>query len=212
MKRILAILDASHFPDTELRSFHYMAGLSGGELTEIFLEDIVAGSNNGIPVATVVTESRFAALLLINQQTSFAELASSQPPEFVKDTLTEAECPVMIVPENTAPVNEIIFTYNGTHSSMYAIRQFTQLFPSLSDIPAQVVYVIENGNGEIPDKKLLTAYMEQHYRHVSYTVMEGEPAPALLGLLLHSMHGRLWTKQSLPFLPSQSCRQYPADV
>lgn len=139
----------------------------------------------GSPVAEVIDESRFADLLLINNNTSFAALRDTNPPKFVKDVLAEAQCPVLVLPEKITPVKELLFAYNGTFSSMYAIKQFTQLFPELRHLPVRVIYVAENGKQTMPQEKRLKEYMEHHYDHVKYVVLTGEPATVFLTLLMH---------------------------
>lgn len=139
----------------------------------------------GIPIQEIIAESRFADLLLISHNTSFATLFDSNPTRFVKDALAEAECPVIVTPEKLNPAREVIFAYNGTSSSMYAIRQFTQLFPGMRDIPVQVIYVVEGGAKALPHEKLLKNYLEIHYDEVKYTVLNGEPRAEFLAQLMH---------------------------
>lgn len=147
--------------------------------------DIKVKETAGTPVEKVIEESRFSDLLLINNSTSFATLSDANPPRFVKDLLAGAECPVMVLPEVLSPIKEIIFSYNGTFSSMYAIKQFTQLFPGYSDMPVKVVYVAENNRETIPWEPKLREYLDMHYDTVAYTIVKGEPATEFMALLIH---------------------------
>jgi len=139
----------------------------------------------GEPVEEVLKESRFADLLLISNATSFALLRDSNPPEFVKDVLAHAQCPVMVMPDKIHPIRELVFAYNGTFSSMYAIRQLTQLFNNFSDAFVNVVYVAEGDNQQIPQEKLLREYLELHFEEIRFTVLKGNPSAELLALLMH---------------------------
>ncbi|HEY9258566.1 universal stress protein [Chitinophaga sp.] len=136
------------------------------------------------PVEEVVATSRFADLLMVSNSTSFAALSDSYPPRFVKDLLVEAVCPVLVLPDVLSPIKEIIFSYNGTYSSIYAIRQFTLLFPGFADMPVKVVYVAENDETAIPFEYQLRNYLETHYDRVEFVMMHGEPATAFLALLI----------------------------
>lgn len=136
------------------------------------------------PVEEVVAASRFADLLLISNSTSFTALSDSNPPRFVKDLLVEAACPVLVLPEVLTPIKEIIFSYNGSYSSIYAIRQFTLLFPGLADIPVKVVYVAEDNERAIPFEHQLKDYLKTHYDKVDFEMMTGEPATVFLALLI----------------------------
>ncbi|TWF42293.1 universal stress protein family protein [Chitinophaga polysaccharea] len=146
--------------------------------------DIIVKESVSSPVTEIVNASRYADLILVNNSTSFAALSDSNPPRFVKDILADAECPVMVLPDVPVPVKEIIFSYNGTYSSIYAIRQFTLLFPEYADTRVRVVYVTENDQAAIPFKKDLKAYLDAHYSHVDYAILNGEPATEFLALLI----------------------------
>lgn len=140
---------------------------------------------SGHPGEEVVRESSYADLLLINHDTSFALLGSAEtdPPVFVKDMLAKAQCPVIVMPETFVRPREIIFSYNGSSSSMYAIRRFTNLFPEYWDMPVTVVYVDEEDKGVIPGEASLKAYLEPHYEDTTYTLLKGSPSSAFLSLL-----------------------------
>ena len=140
---------------------------------------------SGKPLKEAIIESRFADLLLVSNTTSFAFLYDTDPPHFVKDVLAEAQCPVIVLPEQCSRIKDVIFAYNGTFSSMYAIRQFTQLFPEMYDIPVQAVYVEEGNSQAIPQERLLKDYLDHHYENVSYNVLKGEPAAEFMAMLIH---------------------------
>lgn len=146
--------------------------------------DVAVRSLPGVPAAEVLAESRFADLLVIRNNLSFAVLPDTNPPMVVRELLAHAECPVMVIPETVHYMQEIVFTYNGTFSSMYAIRQFTQIFDGLSEVPAKVVYVIENQDKKILFGKLLKEYLTHHYENVTFQSLEGTPSGELMALTL----------------------------
>lgn len=180
-----ALLRESIAERDRLRKEHldYLFTICGDGEVEFTLHESI-----GSPVQKVVEESRFADLLLISSSTSFATLYDSKPPQFVKDVLVLAQCPVMVLPEKGIRIKELIFSYNGTFSSMYAIRQFTQLFPDLSDIPVNLVYVAEGNHTTLPNESLVMSYLDNHYDEVKYTVLQGDPAAEFLNLLSHHRH------------------------
>lgn len=147
--------------------------------------DVTVRPLPGVPATEVLAESRFADLLLVRNNTSFAVLNETNPPVFVKDMLADAECPVMIIPETVHYFTEIIFTYNGTLSSMYSIRQFTQIFNDLSEVPVKVVYVQEKDNKALPSGKLLKEYLMSHYEDVVFESLKGKPSAELLAQTMH---------------------------
>lgn len=132
---------------------------------------------DGVPVMETLAETRFADLLVIKNTTSFALLREdTKPPRFVKDLLAGAQCPVMVIPEAMPYFRNIVFTYNGSYSSAYAIRQFTLVFDDLSETPVKVLYVIEGNNKKIPSGKMIKEYLGHHYEEVIFKSLEGNPA------------------------------------
>ncbi|RPE08906.1 universal stress protein [Chitinophaga lutea] len=132
-----------------------------------------------------IAESRLADLLLVRNTTTLGWLHDTNPPKFVKDLLAEAECPVMVVPEVVQHIREIIFTYNGTLSSSYAIRQFSQVFDDLSEVPVEVVYVEEGDDKTLPSGDLLKDYLQHHYDRVTYRNLVGTPSAELQLIAIH---------------------------
>ncbi len=152
--------------------------------------DVTIREIPGVPAAEALEESRFADLLLVRSNTTFSVIKDSNPTRFVKDLLVEAQCPVMVVPETTHFIREIMFSYNGTFSSMFAIRQFTDLFgDTLSEVPVKVVYITEGDEKKIPFGKLVKEYLNHHYEEITYHSLEGKPAAELLGLTLQNTNG-----------------------
>ncbi|NOT90207.1 universal stress protein [Ferruginibacter sp.] len=129
--------------------------------------------DRGIPINELVEESRFADLLITDAATSFSKQYDGIPSEFVKDVLKKAECPVVIAPESFGAINEIIFAYNGSSSSVFAIKQFTYLFPQLCHTKAIIIKVTENGEWNGTDKHHLTEWLKDHYTDLEFEALKG---------------------------------------
>ncbi|MCF3107661.1 hypothetical protein LL912_02600 [Niabella sp. CC-SYL272] len=48
---------------------------------------------------------------------------------FAWSLLQVAECPVVVVSDQTPDIEEIVLTYDGSASSLFAFRRFAHLFP-----------------------------------------------------------------------------------
>ncbi len=139
-----------------------------------------------MPLEEIIRESKFADLLLIENNISFNKLFESDPPRFVKEVLRESQCPVLLLPSEKKDVKELFFAYNGTASSMYAIRSFTNLFNDYTNKPVTIMFVDEHKKGIIPDEKLLKEYMQCHYKTWTTTIINGdEPAFELMSFLMN---------------------------
>lgn len=136
------------------------------------------------PVEEVMLLSRFADLLLMNSNTSFAALTDTIPPGFVKEMLAGSQCPVLVLPDKIPPVKEIIFSYNGSYSSMFAIKCFTLMFPDFCKMPVKVVYVTDDEQpADMPFTENLKSYLEAHYPEIDYVILQGDPPESLLNYL-----------------------------
>lgn len=140
--------------------------------------------DSGEPAAGLIKESRFADVIVLNAETSFNETFDGVPTEFVKQVLKKAECPVIIAPETLDPVEEIIFAYNGRPSCVFAIKQFTYLFPEFHDKNIIVVQVNESGQFDDPDRYKFTEWLQSHYTHVHFETLKGKPDVELIKYLL----------------------------
>lgn len=140
--------------------------------------------DRGVPLYELINESRFADVLVIDADTSFKKRYDGTPSEFVKDILSKAECPVIVAPERFEGVDEIVFTYHGTSSSMFAIKQFTYLFPELKDRKISVIQVNKEGEWHDADKCKLKEWLKVHYSDISFEALKGETDSTLFDCLL----------------------------
>jgi len=131
-------------------------------------------NDKGFAAEEVILESRFADLVLLGKELSFPFLFDTEPSEFVKNVLSNAQCPVLVIPEDMSVVKGVIFTYNGTFSSMYAIKAFADIFPDLVAKDATVVYVCEKGHDTIPHEKLLKEYLDSYNKNIIYKIFSGK--------------------------------------
>jgi hypothetical protein len=134
-------------------------------------------------VSEIINESRFADLLITNQDISFSDLYETDPSFFIKNLMADAQCPVLKLPENVEAFNEVVFSYNGTLSSMYAIKQFTRFFSPMVHKKVSVIYVAEHDELEIPYREQLDKYLKAYYQEIEYTVLEGIPDKVFLNTL-----------------------------
>ncbi|PZR25515.1 MAG: hypothetical protein DI535_17660 [Citrobacter freundii] len=135
------------------------------------------------PVSEAIRESRFADLLIADADTAFSKLQKSTPSAFVKRILRATACPVIVVPENVQPVQEIIFAYDGTASSMFAVRQFTYLFPELSSIKLIVLNASEREEAEIMLPPQLEEWLRAHYTSFVFEELHGKRLEILMDFL-----------------------------
>jgi len=140
--------------------------------------------DRGVPRAEIIGESRFADIIVVDPETSFAQRVESIPARFVSDILVDAECPVVLSPNSFDRIDEIVFAYNGTASSVFAIKQFTYLFPEYREKNVHVVNVRQEDDKSIEDSFKMKEWLNEHYPQLEFHLLKGGPTDELFGYLL----------------------------
>jgi hypothetical protein len=140
--------------------------------------------DRGIPVGDILLESRFADVIVVDPETSFQNVNKSFPDRFIRDILLAAECPVVVSPYQFEALNEVIFAYDGTSSSVYAIKQFTYLFPEFKQKRVVVVNVRNDEDSAIEEQYKMKEWLSAHYDEVELAVLKGGASDELFGFLL----------------------------
>ena len=138
----------------------------------------------GIPEDEILTESRFADLLIVDAEMTFEDCRESTPTKFVRDMLPKVECPAVIAPFSFYGVEEIVLAYDGSASSVYAIKQFAYLFPELTDNKLTILQVNQKEHLPIIDKEKLSELLQLHFTAIDFYILQGKPADEIFGYLL----------------------------
>ena len=130
--------------------------------------------DRGLPSDELVEESRFADLLIIEPGLSFRKKLEGVPSGFVKAVLVEAECPVIIAPESFEGISEIVFSYDGSRSSVFAMKQFTYLFPQLCNKKVSLLEVNKGDEFVVKEKPKVAEWLKTYYSDIHFEVLQGE--------------------------------------
>lgn len=139
-------------------------------------------------LAELIQETRFADLLIISSELFYENIDKDQPNDYLKKVLHDAECPVLLVPESFAEPTSVLLSYDGKASSVYAIKQFSYLFPQCCNMGAMLFH--SNGN-EIPQADRLRELVERHYQPVDIEQLNEEDSAALHDWMLDNRHAIL---------------------
>jgi hypothetical protein len=110
-----------------------------------------------------VEETRFADLLLVSSDLFYKNIAATQPNYYLEELLKKAECPVMLVAENYKQPSQVLLSYDGGESAMFAIKQFAYLFPELANMETILLSVTEDKPEELPEYGMVTELLARHY-------------------------------------------------
>jgi len=139
--------------------------------------------DGGNPAGKLIEESRFADLLVLDAAMSFHKHYEGIPTEFAREVLKKAECPVIIAPESFDAIDEIIFSYDSSSSSLFAIKQFTYLFSQLKDKKVTILQVNESGEWQSENKNKLKEWLREHYTDLQFVALKGKSEIVLFDYL-----------------------------
>ncbi|MHA4844134.1 hypothetical protein ACX0G7_08220 [Flavitalea antarctica] len=140
--------------------------------------------DSGLPLEELIGETRFADLLIADPGLKFDESDHGFPSHFIESLLVKSECPVIMAPSSFEGIDEVIFAYDGTASSVFAIKQFTYLLQELSDKRMIVIQAHKDGNLTIDEKARIGELLQPHYSSVAFHPVQGDSRDALLDYLL----------------------------
>lgn len=120
-------------------------------------------------------ESRFADLLILGGETFYKNLGTDGPNDFLKDALHGVECPVVIVPEEFEFPQSNILSYDGSEDSVFAIKQFSYLFPEWADQKTILVYVSDKDGKRFPEQESIEELAARHFSDLTLTRLKKDP-------------------------------------
>jgi nucleotide-binding universal stress UspA family protein len=138
-----------------------------------------------IAMESLIKESHFADMILIDVNERFSQWDDSIPSQFIKKLMAEADCPLMLVPNEFKPIEKIVFAYDGSPSSAYAIRHFSYLFPVAEEQELEILMITQNKhNNHFPEQKLLKELLKTKYKVVLQCIIRSDnPTDAMIAHL-----------------------------
>ena len=116
-------------------------------------------------------ETRFADLLIIGSQTFYNQVTEDAS-AYLQDALHDSECPVIVVPETCIFPKTNIIAYDGSASSVFAMKQFAYLFPELVAQETIVVYSGSPDEEDLPHQKEMEELAKQHFMDLNFERLE----------------------------------------
>ena len=119
-------------------------------------------------IPQLVKETRFADVMVISSETFYKNQIAYGSNEYLKDALHSTECPVVIVPEKFHFPTQIVLAYDGSASSVFAIKQFVYLFPELCSLKTILVHAGDEKHS-VPDQVLIEEFAARHFENLTVT-------------------------------------------
>lgn len=129
-------------------------------------------------------ESIFSDLIIINISETFTRFKEKPPTRFIRQLLTDMQCPVLVVPDEFQPVDKVTLLYDGGPSSVYAIKMFSYLLSNTDGTPVEVLTVKEKDRGShLPNNKLMREFIKRHFPKAKYVMKKGVAEEQVTGHL-----------------------------
>jgi nucleotide-binding universal stress UspA family protein len=140
--------------------------------------------DESIALQELFKESIYSDLLLINADETLKQEAEKRPTHFVRELLSETQCPVLIVPGEYKDIEKVVLLYDGKPSSVYAIKMFNYMVPWLQNKKTEVVSITDPRDiAELPDEELVEEFIKCHYPTASYTLLKGDAEEEIINYL-----------------------------
>ncbi|MBC7424298.1 MAG: universal stress protein [Ferruginibacter sp.] len=176
--------------------------------------------DHNIAIQELKHESIYADLLIINAKETLTHYPEKLPTAFIRDLLTDTQCPVLVVPQKYQPIKNVILLFDGEPSSVHAIKMFTYLLPQFTTLPTQVISVKTPENSlHVPDNKLMKEFMKRHFTKAAFTVLKGRAEEEIVKLLQQQSSNTLvvlgayrrgtvsrWFKESMADTLMKACK------
>lgn len=120
-----------------------------------------------LAVPALIKETRYADLLVISSTTFYEQVGTQKPNAYLKEVLHQSECPVIVVPDKFDFPASNILAYDGSESSVYAIKQFAYLFPELTGNETLLFYLKERRNDDFPEEKNIEELVARHFSNLT---------------------------------------------
>ena len=135
-------------------------------------------------------ESRFADLLILGSESFYANTLGGDGGTYLKEAVHSVECPVLVVPEKFIFPKNNVLAYDGSESSVYAIKQFAYLFPELTANNTLLVYVHEGEEDTFPEEDNIKELCARHYTALTLFRLDLNPKK-YFGLWANEREGAL---------------------
>ncbi|HYK55094.1 MAG TPA: universal stress protein [Flavisolibacter sp.] len=130
--------------------------------------------NKNIALQDLLYESIYSDLLIIDTKETFTRFEEIPPTRYMRDLLSDVQCPVLVVPSEYKPIENIVFLYDGEPSSVHAVKMFSYLMPFFKDYDMEFVTARQEDESlDLPEDKLMKEFIKQHYPKANYAVLKG---------------------------------------
>lgn len=139
------------------------------------IEYLISNERGAKALTSLILETRFADLLVIDMESFYVNTTNNTYATCMGNILHSSECPVYLLPDDFDFPLKIIFSYDGSASSMFAIRQFCYLFPEMHSRVATLFYATGREE-DLPNKELLESFIKRYFSILNIAKVNDNPS------------------------------------
>jgi nucleotide-binding universal stress UspA family protein len=129
-----------------------------------------------VAIRELLHETIYADMLVVDGHETLTSYTEPLPTAFIRDLLSHAQCPVVVVPARFKPVSRLVWLFDGEPASVHAMKMFCYVLPELLHHPLEVVSIKPSGKSDhVPDNKLVREWLKRHAPQATFTVLKGDP-------------------------------------
>jgi hypothetical protein len=138
----------------------------------------------------IIDETRYADLIIAAPAFLANENEKKSPSKFVVELMSKAECPVLIAPEIFVPIDDVVLAYDGSRSSVFAIKQFYYLLPEFAGKHIHILHIRDdNASEKHEENPLFVEWLNMHSSTTSFVNLSGNPREMLFEyFMIHNEH------------------------
>jgi hypothetical protein len=138
--------------------------------------DYVVDQATEVSLAHLIKQSAFSDLILTDGKTDHNHY-------HLVDILVSAHCPVYLVSNEIETLENVILAYDGSYSSIKAIKMFSYIFPELQNLPHTLIHIASEKSEILPSEESLTLWTEKHFSNLETLILHGDPLKELVELV-----------------------------
>ncbi len=131
--------------------------------------------DRNVALQELLKESIYTDLIILDRKETFFQSGKKNPSAFLKGFLADSECPVFIVPASFRAFDKLIFLYDGSPTSVRAVKAFGYLLNTFCHLPLEVVTVKQSADyPDLSGKYLMREWIKKYFAHAVYTTLSGD--------------------------------------
>jgi len=142
-----------------------------------------AGSLQESSLQALVEVSAAADVILFNANMNLSEYLHTPMNVSMEDVLVKSHCPIYLFTQPEALVQKVILVYDGSPSSLYAIKMYRNLFRGWKNLPTVLLSLNIPGNQPVHNQQLFDDGLRKHFNHYDTEIQDGDSRLELVNYL-----------------------------